>query len=315
MRFPSYAKEMLRCNKNLGMAGMQATNRVRPIASNAVNYSFRVNRTEAKPRYVQSGGDQMSIRTAIKSAALALASGSSGAALAAGLFTLFGRPEVGLVEVAGISSLVCTFVATIFLFPLVRKTHLLDASTNELYRLSRTDYLTGLPNRRDFYERAAACFQARRDADPISVFVIDIDHFKALNDRHGHAVGDQVLAKVAQAISRKVAEAADPEAVIGRVGGEEFAVLAPRCPVDRASQLACIICSAVASEVIRVDGTLHMVTVSVGVDPETEARTIDASLLNADEAAYAAKAAGRNRWTIWTRELQQPDEPKLNAAA
>lgn len=256
----------------------------------------------------------MSIRTLLKTSALALASAISGSVLAVCISGLYGQAELGLFELAGISAFVCALTAAIFLFPLVRKTHLLDATTRELYHHSRTDYLTGLPNRRDFYERASSFFQLHSEAEPISVLVIDVDHFKALNDTYGHAVGDQVLVKVGEAISRKVVEAAEPDAVIGRTGGEEFAILAPKCPLERASQLASIICSAVASEVILANGTLHTVTVSIGVDIATDAPTLDASLLNADAAAYAAKAAGRNRWTIWTPSSRQPREPKLHAA-
>lgn len=254
----------------------------------------------------------MSVRTVFKTTALTLASAIVGAGVAACAFSLFGNPGMGLVEVTGIASVACMFVAFLFLFPLIRKTHLLEATTRNLYRLSRTDYLTGLPNRRDFYERAAYRFQSHDD--PISVFVIDVDHFKGLNDRYGHAVGDQVLIKVADAISRKLAEATEPDAVVGRVGGEEFAVLVPRCPMDRASQLAGILCSAVASEVVLVDGAPHTVTVSIGVDAETSAPTLDASLLNADSAAYASKQAGRNRWTVWEPNARQFDKARLHAA-
>ncbi|MBV1774765.1 GGDEF domain-containing protein [Burkholderiaceae bacterium DAT-1] len=157
-----------------------------------------------------------------------------------------------------------------------------------------TDMLTGLPNRRYFMNRSlAACEMARRYARPLSVLMIDLDHFKRINDRYGHAMGDKVLHLVAQTIQSSLRQ---PD-VCGRLGGEEFAAMLPEASLTQALEAAERIRQAVAA--LRFDvpeGDVVQMTVSIGVaqyDPKSV--EIEPALEAADRALYRAKAAGRNR--------------------
>ncbi|MEQ8814561.1 MAG: diguanylate cyclase [Thalassobaculum sp.] len=165
----------------------------------------------------------------------------------------------------------------------------------ELERLATTDPLTGLANRRAFLERAAEEVErASRHDRPMSVVMIDVDHFKAINDRHGHDIGDQVLQRVAEVVGSTLRQAGD---LAARFGGEEFVLLLPETPLGGARMLAERIRE--AFEVTRVDtddGPVNF-TASFGVDalrPGLDAG-IDAVIKRADDALYRAKAAGRNR--------------------
>lgn len=156
-------------------------------------------------------------------------------------------------------------------------------------RLAHVDGLTGLANRRQLetwlhaqHERAA------RTGEPWSVILFDLDHFKEVNDTHGHAVGDQVLQAVAS-ISRQTVREED---LLGRWGGEEFLVILPN--TDRTSA------GAVATRLqVAVAGSRHPtaghVTTSCGVAQARPAETVEAALERADEALYAAKRQGRAR--------------------
>jgi diguanylate cyclase (GGDEF)-like protein len=164
----------------------------------------------------------------------------------------------------------------------------------ELSNLARHDPLTGLANRRDFMARAEAqCAAARRYGRPLSVLMIDLDHFKAVNDRYGHAAGDDVLRFIAAVFSLKV-RSTD---VCARVGGEEFAVVLAETGLEGGLQMADRIRQAVASSPVVSERVAHplRVTVSVGVTASaTGATSLGALLRDADEALYRAKAEGRN---------------------
>jgi diguanylate cyclase (GGDEF)-like protein len=161
----------------------------------------------------------------------------------------------------------------------------------ELEAASRTDALTGLPNRRHLQERLAAAFSAAsRHGRPVAVLMVDVDHFKRVNDRLGHAGGDHVLRRIALCL----ANACRAEDVAGRWGGEEFLVVSADTGDDGASALGERIRAAAENEVITVeDGEKISVTVSVGV--ASGSGDIDAIVRTADAALYEAKAAGRNR--------------------
>jgi diguanylate cyclase (GGDEF)-like protein len=163
--------------------------------------------------------------------------------------------------------------------------------TRRLHHLSRHDALTGLQNRRALLA-ALVAEQARvqRGSDGWALLLIDIDHFKRVNDQHGHAVGDQVLTRVANVLQQSSREVD----VVARMGGEEFCVLAPMTPLHGAALLAERLRQAV--EASAGEGEVS-VTISVGislawVDAEDSA---DAAVARADVALYRAKAAGRNR--------------------
>ncbi|HTD29302.1 MAG TPA: diguanylate cyclase, partial [Xanthomonadaceae bacterium] len=136
------------------------------------------------------------------------------------------------------------------------------ARTSELEKLAMLDALTGLANRRHFEARAAVeVSDARRQESPLTLFALDIDHFKWVNDAHGHAAGDLVLQQVAQAISRAVR----PGDLVARIGGEEFAVVLPGTQSDDAFVVAERIRSSIEAMRIQTGETLIAVTTSIGV--------------------------------------------------
>jgi diguanylate cyclase (GGDEF)-like protein len=134
---------------------------------------------------------------------------------------------------------------------------------------------------------------ARRHETQVSLLMLDIDHFKTVNDDHGHLAGDAVLVHLAQLLMRAVRN----EDVVARFGGEELAVILRAIPIEQAMQLAERLRKLVdGSPVEYADKTLHA-TVSIGVAgyPTTNAETVDALVDAADQALYRAKHGGRNR--------------------
>jgi two-component system, cell cycle response regulator len=164
----------------------------------------------------------------------------------------------------------------------------------QLELVSRTDALTGVSNRRHLEERLQEMLSAaRRHGQPSTVLVIDIDHFKSINDSLGHAGGDAVLRSVVERVARSVRR----EDVVGRWGGEEFLVLGAMTDVAAAGVLAERVREAVCAEPVRVDGGDDVaVTVSIGCAAGTEPP--DTLLRRADVALYEAKAKGRNRVVV-----------------
>jgi diguanylate cyclase (GGDEF)-like protein len=163
----------------------------------------------------------------------------------------------------------------------------------ELHRVATTDALTGLPNRRTISEHATQSFtQAKARAQPFSVAVIDIDHFKRINDRYGHDAGDHVLQRVAQTLS----EHARGKQLVGRQGGEEFVALLEDANAPDSATAAERLREAVAAATPLIGGNPESVTVSIGVATMNEGdASFDDLLRRADRALYAAKDAGRNR--------------------
>jgi diguanylate cyclase (GGDEF)-like protein len=157
---------------------------------------------------------------------------------------------------------------------------------------ARLDALTGLPNRRHFDELADVLAQGRRAGDALGVLMIDIDHFKRLNDRHGHATGDAVLRAIARAVATAVRLGDTP----ARYGGEEFAVILRRASAEQAMMVAARIQTAVAAVDLAVLGVAVPVTVSIGVAVGAERGLSIAALVGrADKALCEAKRAGRDR--------------------
>ena len=175
----------------------------------------------------------------------------------------------------------------------VQRTEELAAANRHLEQLVRTDPLTGLANRRHFTEQAQReILQARRHARPLSVLMIDLDHFKQINDQHGHATGDAVLRNFALAVSDPL-RASD---LAARIGGEEFAVLLPDTGPEGAEQAARRILETVRAQHLPAEGAAIRYTVSIGT-ASLQARddSYDSLLSRADHALYEAKAAGRDR--------------------
>jgi diguanylate cyclase (GGDEF)-like protein len=180
----------------------------------------------------------------------------------------------------------------------VRTTMALKARHDELHeqlkevtRLSTTDSLTGLPNRRRLDEILAAAGQSPVMRHPLSVALIDIDHFKQVNDREGHAIGDAVLRTVALRLLSVVRD----NGHLGRWGGEEFLCVIPGIEADAALRLAEAMRAAVCIEPVPVtESSGLLITVSIGVATGVG---VDAQRLvvDADTALYEAKGTGRNR--------------------
>ncbi|MFP5499252.1 MAG: diguanylate cyclase [Gammaproteobacteria bacterium] len=163
-----------------------------------------------------------------------------------------------------------------------------------LSELAATDALTGLANRRTLDQRLHLEWdRAQRSAEPLTVLMIDVDHFKAFNDRHGHQGGDEALRTVAQVIEGNIRRPAD---LAARYGGEEFAVVLPHTDSQGARVIAEHIRSSV-EHLPRVSGDTVPITVSIGLSTWTKnsRTTLEELLLNADQALYEAKHTGRNR--------------------
>lgn len=169
-----------------------------------------------------------------------------------------------------------------------------DRLASQLRELADTDALTGTRNRRAFFERAADEFQrSRRYGHPLSVAMIDIDDFKAVNDGHGHGAGDQVLARVADTCRAQLRACTD---CCGRLGGEEFAILLPETDQAGATVFAERLCAAVRGLRFEAAGRSFGVSVSIGVAAMNDLDEGFAALLaRADAALYRAKSAGRDR--------------------
>lgn len=162
-------------------------------------------------------------------------------------------------------------------------------------RLANLDTLTGMYNRRRFFELAEREVQPLLGSDaprPCAALMFDIDHFKRVNDLYGHDCGDQVLRVVAERAKNAVRQAD----IIGRYGGEEFAVLMPNTNLEQASQVAERLCHAIADSPISVEQGQLFVTVSIGAAQlHRQMRGLSDLLIVADKALYAAKTNGRNR--------------------
>lgn len=191
-----------------------------------------------------------------------------------------------------VNALVTTFWAFSFLYLNTTRVELeLEASRAELLALSLTDPLTGVRNRRALYDSAAhEIARAARSSEPVTLLMVDVDHFKKVNDQHGHPVGDQVLREVAAAI---VATARGSD-VVARFGGEEFAVLLVQ--TEDARLTAERLRAAIAAVEVRAPQGPVRVTASIGVASATGAGIdFEALIRRADDALYRAKREGRNR--------------------
>lgn len=167
---------------------------------------------------------------------------------------------------------------------------------DELHRMATTDALTGVANRRHFMERTRAeIARAARHGAPFSIIMMDIDHFKKVNDSHGHAIGDATLV----AVSRTANEMMRANDVFGRLGGEEFAVALPDTDLAAAAVVAERLRMCLAEVQIPLDADSVTVTVSLGVAQLASHETsLEALLSRADAGLYRAKGAGRNRTEI-----------------
>ncbi len=170
----------------------------------------------------------------------------------------------------------------------------LRESNRQLERLSMTDHLTGLANRRHFMETLEREFiRSRRTTLPLSLVMLDIDHFKKINDTYGHQRGDEVLVSVAELLQQSLR----PYDTAARYGGEEFALVLPETSLDEAFQAAERLRRQTAQKAFAgAPGDLH-ITASLGVAavPGAKIGSVDHLILEADAALYRAKRNGRDR--------------------
>ena len=178
----------------------------------------------------------------------------------------------------------------------------------EVQTMATIDWLTNLYNRRHFFRLGEEeIARARRYRHPISVIMIDIDHFKSVNDTHGHSVGDEVLCSIAKRILAGLRQSD----IAGRYGGEEFAIVLPETDLpSAAATVAERLRDTIAARPIdTAEGPLH-VTISVGVaGVDVERESLLDALSRADAGLYAAKHAGRNRVVLWSPDPSRGQAP------
>jgi len=180
---------------------------------------------------------------------------------------------------------------------------------DELARLSAVDHLTGLANTRFFRQSLEREFaNAQRHEAPLSLVLLDLDHFKRINDTHGHPTGDAAL----QAVARTLEEQVRLGDVVARVGGEEFAVLMPRTPSQKGFLVAERIRKAItATEVRAPDGKRVALAASLGLagTDRLQLETPTELFARVDQALYKAKEGGRNQTVVAEdRQLRLPYE-------
>ena len=223
---------------------------------------------------------------------------------AAAMEFFFGRNFSAVITVGDLWALGmgASFFAPLLICPLVgaptaKLIRQLRRTRAELDRAANQDALTGVLNRRGFAAAATACLGLCRDeAIPAVALMCDVDFFKSINDRYGHDFGDGALEQIAATIRSALAVR---EAVIGRLGGEEFAILLPNCQLPDGERLADAIRVACQARTVDFGGLTHQATVSLGVaETASDIEDLGSLLSRADAALYQAKRDGRNRVVI-----------------
>ncbi len=185
-------------------------------------------------------------------------------------------------------------VAPLPIYPLTYLIYRMEKAQAQLSRMARTDPLTGVANRRGFFEQAEAEFSAASEHG-LALMMVDIDRFKRVNDLYGHAAGDELLRRTAELITETVQNSGG---VVGRIGGEEFAVMVPAHDTAAATALAEELCRNARIGGFEREEHYIYATLSVGVALHQPGQTFDATMKAADMAAYDAKRAGRDRWSL-----------------
>jgi len=176
-------------------------------------------------------------------------------------------------------------------------THL-NGLQQRLAKLAMTDMLTDLPNRRAFFDRTR---DIRNDDGAGTLFIIDADHFKRVNDTYGHAAGDACLRAIAQRLMGEIG----PNDAIGRLGGEEFAVFLPHASAMRVTHFGKTLTKPIIAEV--EDGVDQIsVTLSIGAAHGRSGQAMNVLFSRADMALYEAKRSGRAQMVIWQDDCQNP---------
>jgi diguanylate cyclase (GGDEF)-like protein len=179
------------------------------------------------------------------------------------------------------------------------------AAEQKLKRLATTDPLTGLLNRRSTIELAARSVATERGGSGgLSLILVDIDHFKLINDRFGHKSGDAILTAVAAELSTLI-RAQDS---LARWGGEEFLVVLPDTPIEGAAELATRFQEHFAAFRPQVDETRISISLTMGISTLTRGESFDAAVARADQALYRGKDEGRNRIILDTVRPGPPQD-------
>lgn len=173
----------------------------------------------------------------------------------------------------------------------------LELMLSRMSDLAMVDELTGLKNRRSFFDDVEPVIAgSRRRGKPVAVALLDLDHFKDVNDTHGHGVGDDTLREVARRIESTLRQ----EQIVGRLGGEEFVVLLPDTTPQQALVAIERVRKAVGETSIPVTGDgVVWITVSGGIAPLLDGMAVTVAMGHADKAMYRAKALGRNRVEVF----------------
>lgn len=210
-----------------------------------------------------------------------------------------------LVSVYWVNSMIAfatPFLAMVFGFTyvLLRRWQIRESQIRDL---AVTDPLTGLSNRRALFDQFSyELARSRRSGSPVSVCVMDLDHFKQINDRHGHGAGDRVLETVAEVLKGSLRETDR----LGRIGGEEFMLLMPDTDLDGAVLVIERCRKGIEERRIALSGDSLRVTASFGVTcaQAEEMLNEERIFFQADQALYKAKERGRNRVEVWGGEME-----------
>lgn len=217
--------------------------------------------------------------------------------------TSFASYSLQLIFGSGVLLATAAVFGIFFIYPLIRQqvreegklramTVSLSARSETLEHAALTDALTGMQNRRYFDDALKEYLQEfQRIQKPVGLLILDLDHFKQVNDTHGHDVGDEVL----RAVSNCLRDFTRFHDVVARLGGEEFAVVAPNMDSDMLIKLAERIRKAIASLVVQSGNIRLRVTASIGMAVWDGKETADEFYRRADRMLYEAKRLGRNR--------------------
>lgn len=170
----------------------------------------------------------------------------------------------------------------------------------KLLELTRFDQLTGTLNRNSLSEFMETYFSSHDDPSGLGILFVDIDHFKQLNDRFGHAYGDQVLQHIASALMKSLRGSSD---LVGRYGGDEFIVLCPNTTIAELRKVHQRLAAAIAAR-LEKDDIDHTISVSVGAYVTTRSDTERLALHAADTALYEAKRRGRNQTVEYAPDME-----------
>lgn len=185
------------------------------------------------------------------------------------------------------------FVFLYLMTAVYRKT--VRRAEEKMHVAAMTDSLTGVSNRAHFHIRAATeVARARREINPVCLLLVDVDHFKRVNDHHGHEAGDIVLKEVARTIQVALREID----VLARWGGEEFLIMLPGSSLERSAEVAKRLCDTVAAKPSWGVTEAISVTISIGVTAVRREEELNVAVGRADSALYASKDSGRNRVTV-----------------